>query len=219
MANEVLIPGLAAALEAIGNAHVYKGSFITANSVVPVGQKLGRIDTRYAANWNQLRAEEFTGPMVHDEQMQGEDLSLTIPITVPADGTFWAANSPSGTRGIGHSTPQTPVDTSVVIIPDKEVGGGLKYAAGTWTRLAGNGISGGTGAGVAPKNALWIWRARLSYGEASFDQANGGLMVVPVTVQAKYANLPGLADGYKLATWGDPSTIGGPTGFTFGAPT
>lgn len=216
MANEVLVPGLAAALEGIGNAHVYRGSFIVANSVVTMGQKEGAVASTGSQEWNQLRAPEITGQMVHDEQLLGEDLSLTIPLIVPADGTFWANNSPFGTTGMGWASPQTPIDTMVAIIPDKEVGGGLKYASATWTRIAGNGVAAATGSGATPKNALWIWRARISLGNVSYDQANGGKMIVQVTIQGKYAALTGMIDGHHLASWGNPLTAS-VTGFTFTA--
>lgn len=223
MANEVKVPSLQAALEAIGNAHVYFGSFFAVNLVETLGQKEGRIEVANDQVYNQLTAPEITGPMVHDETLDGENLVLTVPVVVPADGSFWANTSPTGGAGGGYSFPQVPTDTQVAIIPDKEVGGGLKYDSATpeWVRLAGNGIAAANGASAAPKNALWLWRARISRGAAAFDRANGGKMIVPVTIQAKYRQEStagnDLPEGHHLYSWGDPPTLG-VVGFEFSAP-
>lgn len=223
MANEVKVPSLSAALQAIGNAHVYVGSLITANSMTALGQKEGQIQVQNDQVYNQLTAPEITGPMVHDETLDGENLVITVPLIVPADGSLWEDTSPTGNAGGGYSFPQVPTDTMVAIIPDKEVGGGLKYDAVTpeWVRLAGNGVAAANGADATPKNALWIWRARISRGAANFDRANGGKMIVPVTIQAKYCQEStagnDLPEGHHLYTWGDP-VAAGVVGFQFGAP-
>lgn len=222
MANEVKVPSLTAALQAIGNAHVYVGSMIVANSMAALGQKEGQIQVANDQAWNQLTAPENTGPMVHDETLDGENLVITVPLIVPADGSLWADSSPTGTSGGGFSFPQVPTDTMVAIIPDKEVGGGLKYDSVTpeWVRLAGNGVAAANGADATPKNALFIWRARISRGAVTFDRANGGKMIVPVTIQGKYQaeSTAGNAmpEGHHLYTWGDPVTAG-VVGFQFGA--
>lgn len=219
MANEVLPLGLTAALESVGNAHIFAGSFIAANSAMAVGQKEGAIEVGGDQQWNQLTAPEYTGPMIHDETLDGESLVVTVPMIVPADGSFWADFSAFGSSGMGYSYPQVPTDTMVAIIPDREVGGGLKYETATWTRLAGNGVGAASGAGAAPKNALWIWRARMSYGKPlRFDRANGGKMIVPVTIQGKYRQEStagnDLPEGHHLATWGDPAAAA-VVGFAF----
>lgn len=223
MANEVKVPSLQAALAAIGNAHAYFGSFVAANLVETMGQKEGRVEVANDQVWNQLTAPEITGPMVHDETLDGENLVVTIPLVVPADGGFWADTSPTATAGGGFSFPQVPTDTMVAIIPDNEVGGGLRYDSVTpeWVRLAGNGIAAANGAAAAPKNALWIWRARVSRGAPAFDRANGGKMIVPVTIQAKYRQEStvgnDMPEGHHLYSWGDPAAIG-VIGFQFSAP-
>jgi hypothetical protein len=152
MANEVKVPSLTAALQAIGNAHAYFGSFIAANLVSVLGQKEGQIQVANDVAWNQLTAPEITGPMVHDETLDGENLVITVPMIVPADGSFWEDTSPTGVSGGGYSFPQVPTDTMVAIIPDKEVGGGLRYDDVTpeWVRLAGNGVAAAIGADAAP---------------------------------------------------------------------
>jgi hypothetical protein len=223
MANEVKVPNLTAALQAIGNAHVYVGSFFAANLVTQLGQKEGQIQVQHDMVFNQLTAPEITGPMVHDETLDGENLVLTVPLVVPADGSLWADTSPTGASGGGYSFPQVPTDTSAVIIPDKEVGGGLRYDSVTpeWVRLAGNGVAAANGTDATPKNALWLWRVRISRGAAVFDRANGGKMIVPVTIQAKYqaesTSGNAMPEGHHLYTWGDP-VAAGVVGFAFGAP-
>ena len=220
MANEVKIPSLAEALQAIGQAHVYYGDFFAANSAQVLGQKNGRIAVAHSEQYNQLRAEDITGPMVHDEFLMGQDLSATVPIILAVDGSTIPKISPTGTRGLGFSTPQKPVDTCIAIIPDLEVGGGLKYDGTTWTRLAGNGVGSATGAGAAPKHAIWIWRARLGFGELGFGGGADDLkLVTPVTIQAKFATQAGVPEGMKLGYIGDPVAAAAPvTGFNFSAP-
>lgn len=217
MANEVKIPSLADALQAIGQAHVYYGTFFTANSVLNLGQKNGRIAVNHSEQYNQLRAEDITGPMVHDEFLMGQDLTAVVPIILAVDGTTVAKISPTGTKGLGFSTPQKPVDTSIAIIPDLEVGGGLKYDGTTWTRLAGNGVGSASGAPAAPKHAIWIWRARLGFGELGFGGGGDDLkLVTPVTIQAKFATQAGVPEGMKLGYIGDPTTGTPPVvGFLF----
>lgn len=209
MANEVLPATLSQALGSIGNAHAYRGSFFAANSALVMGQKMGDIaDNSPDPTVSDLTAEEITGAAVHDRIILGGGISLTIPMIVPQDGTFWADMDATGTPGGGFSNPQRPIFTSIAIIPDWEVGGGLKYAAATWTRLAGNGVAAATGAAAAPKNALWIWKAALSRGKATWSIQNGGRMIVPVTISGfwRLESTVGnpLPEGHHIYTWGDP---------------
>lgn len=210
MANEVMIPTLAEALQAIGQAHLfYSPTPFTPNTWAFLGQKHGAIDVNFTPQWNQLRAEDITGPMVHDERLMGWDAVATVPTILSKNGAELTKISPTGTRGIGHSTPQKPIDVAVAIIPDIEMGGGLKYSAG-WTRLQGNGVDAAAGAAAAPKLAVWFFRARLSFGAIRFGGGSDDLkLVTPVTIQAKFADSANVPEGGKLAIFGDPADATG----------
>lgn len=219
MANEVLPATLDDALASIGNAHAYMGSFTVANSAVQMGQKMGDIQNNSPEpQVSNLTAEEITGAALHDQIILGGGLEIVIPMVVPADGSFWTDFSPVGVPGDGFSIPQRPTFTSVAIIPDWEVGGGLKYAAATWTRLAGNGVAAASGAGAAPKNALWIWKASVRRGNPAWSIQNGGRMIVPVTVTGFWRKESttgnALPEGHHIYTFGDPAALG-VTGFLF----
>lgn len=219
MAGEVMIPTLASALQAIGQAHVYYGDPFTANTWAPLGQKHGRIDVNHSETWNDLRAEDITGPMVHASYLMGQDLSATVPIIMAGDGSTVAKISPTGTAGLGFSSPQRPVETGIAIIPDIEVGGGLTYATATWTRLAGNGVGAASGASAAPKHAIWLWRCRIGFGALTFGGGADDLkLVTPVTIQAMFATNAGVTEGMKLGYIGDPTAATVPAvGFLFSA--
>ncbi|HYC31119.1 MAG TPA: hypothetical protein VEB59_02465 [Gemmatimonadales bacterium] len=221
MANEVLPPTLEQALAVMGNAHAYVGSFLAANSAAPIGQKEGNIAWGGTPlTFNFLEAPEITGPAKHDAIAMGEDPIITIPLIVPADGSIWAATSPTGGQGGGYSFPQSPTFTSLAIIPDREVGGGLKFtpgSPGSWTRLAGNGVGAASGAGAAPVNAVWFWKVVLSRGNTEWN-GTALKMIIPVTAQAFYRqestignNLP---EGQHQYTIGDPDAEG-VVGFNF----
>lgn len=167
------------------------------------------------------RAPELTGPTVHAALSLGQDLSLSFSLIMPPDtaSAFYASILPTGSRSGGASYNVVPVTSGFAIIPDNEVGGGLQYAAGTWTRLASaNGaIASATGAGAAPVNALWIPRGVISAGAFTFNPDVTTPTVVPVTIQAMFANQSGVPEGAKVYTFGDPSTIY--TAFLFGSST
>jgi hypothetical protein len=200
----ITIPALTAALAAIGNAHVYVGDAITAQGgMSALGKKNGPATVSVEETYSDLTAEQ-TGPTVHARKLMGVQISVTVPLIV--DGTVWAKISPTGTKGGGWSTPQTPTPTTVWIAPDDEVGGGLAYpSAGPWARTAGNGVGAASGAGAAPVNSFWIWRAVPSMGDVAYSYDDGGRMVVPVTFTSMFdASKP---EGHKVYTIGDPRAV------------
>lgn len=222
MANEVLPPTLADALAVIGNAHAFIGSFFAANSAIALGQKEGDIEWGGTGpTFNFLEAVEITGPAKHDAVYMGEDPAMTIPLIVPASGSIWATVSPTGVAGGGYSNPQTPAFTSLAIIPDRELGGGLKFtpgAPGTWSRLAGNGVGAASGAGAVPKNSLWFWKVSLARGTTRWS-GTALKMILPVAAQVYWRQEStvgnAIPEGYHQYLVGDPATLGPIVGFAF----
>lgn len=200
------IPALTAALQSIGNAKLYVGDFLTASGAAALAHKEGPITVALEESYSDLTAPEVTGPAIHDRILMGVSGSITFPAII--DNTVWANITGAGTAGGGWSSPVKPIVKSVAIIPDYEVGGGLSHDGTAWTRLAGFGVLGASGAGAAPKNAHWFWRCTLSRGEATFSHENGGKMIVAVTIQPMFD--PSKPEGNKLWSVGDPRALSVP---------
>jgi hypothetical protein len=205
----VIIPTLAAALQAIGNAHIYIGSALVAGSLNPLGTKEGAIEVAFDETINELTAPEQTGPTPHQATQMGVGITITVPLII-GDPTLYAQITPTGVFEGGYSIPQAIVPTTILLAPDAEVGGGLTNATGLtagWTRAAGNGYSSASGAGAAPINSIWIWRAFIRRpARIPFDVANGGKSIAPITIRGMFdATKP---EGQKIFTVGDPSAKG-----------
>jgi hypothetical protein len=205
----VIIPTLTAALQAIGNAHVYTGNALVAASLNPLGTKEGPIEVSFDETINMLTAPEQTGPAVHQATQMGVSLTATIPLIL-GDPLLYPLITPTGVFEGGYSVPQAIVPTTVLISPDAEVGGGLTNATGLtagWVRAAGNGYSSASAAAAAPINSIWIWRAFIRRpARISYQVDNGGKVIAPVIVQAMFdASKP---EGQRIFTVGDPSAKG-----------
>jgi hypothetical protein len=202
----VIIPTLAAALQAVGNAHVYIGNALVAASLNPLGTKEGAIEIAFDETINELTAPEQTGPTPHQATQMGVGITLTIPLII-GDPTLYAQITPTGVFEGGYSVPQAIVPTTVLLAPDAEVGGGLTNATGLtagWVRAAGNGYASASGAGAAPINSIWIWRAYIHRpARIPYDVANGGKAIAPIMIRGMFdATKP---EGQKIWTVGDPS--------------
>lgn len=194
------------------------GDLFTANSMTVLGMIQGRITIDHDETFSDLTLADQTGPEVLDSLSLGHSLRGTIPVVVPPDGTLLPRVSSSGNRGFGYSNPQKPVETSLAIIPLSELAGGLLYNGTTWTRLIGNGYAAASGAGAAPKIALFAWRVRLSPGGRSWGVEDGGREILTVNWQALHSFNAGVPEGAKLAVHGDPTTFTpAVTGFFFGS--
>jgi|GEM_PF-4632599 len=203
----VTTPALTAALQSIGSGHVYVGTPFVADGLAPLGAKHGEVRVEITEDVSDLTAEQ-TGPAVHQRTVMGLSARVTVPIIL-GDTALYAKISPTGTRGGGWSVPQPVVTTSVLLIPNLEVGGGLTNATGAttgWTRAEGNGAAAASGAGAAPVHAVWLWRAVPERGGWGFSYDDGGRTIVEVTFQAMfYAANP---EGHKMFTIGDPTAQG-----------
>jgi hypothetical protein len=216
MANENKAAALTAAVQ-INKGVAFIGDLFTANSMTVLGMIQGRIAWDVAPQFSDLTLPDQTGPEVLDSILMGSNLSGTIPVVVPPDGTLMARISPSGNKGLGYSNPQAPITTSLAIVPLSELAGGLLYNGTTWTRLVGNGYAAASGAGAAPKLAMFAWRVRLSPGGRSWGVEDGGREILTVNFQAQHSFNAGVPEGGKLAIFGDPLAFTPPiTGFFFG---
>lgn len=197
---------LTAALAAMGVAEVFIGDPFTNNGMSSLGAVEGTITVNVPQETNQLTAPEMTGGVAHQSTITYGDVNVVVPV-IMGDPAILAKISPTGLKSGGHSTPQKVVETAVLIIPRAEVGGGLDWNPAViggpgWDRTAGNGVSAGTLAAAAPKNAVWLWRAFPTFASLPFSYANGGKVIAEVTFHAMfYAANP---EGHKIFTIGDP---------------
>ncbi len=197
-----LVPfSLSAALKAIGNAEVFIGDPFTAGAMLSLGAVEGEIGVDISISENRLTAPELTGDIPHAVQTMIGDATVTVPVIV-GDPTLWAKIHPTGGQSGGWSGQQTITPTSVLVLPRSELGGGLSRDATAWTRTAGNGVLGATGATAAPVNAVWLWKAYPTFSRLPYRFADGGKVLVDVTFHAMFdAARP---EGHKVYTIGDP---------------
>lgn len=185
-------PDLEAALKRIGKGAVFVGDPFTAGGLLPLAATEGEITPTFAESFNDLTFPEYTGEIVHERQVMGEGVSLSIPI-IMGDPALYAKLSPTGLAGGGHSSHQDVVTTSLVVFPYDEIGAGIGFGAGAWSP-------------AAPEHAIWIWRGHFTRGGPMYKQPDGGKTIQTVTFQGMYraAN----PEGHKVYTIGDPAAQG-----------
>lgn len=198
---------LSAAIAAIGVAEVYTGSVAAINGMTSLGGVEGTVEVTPGYNSNALSAPELTGDVAHQMVTTLGNVTVTIPLII-ADMSVIPKISPTGTTGGGFSIPQKAAETTVLIIPRNLVGGSLVNTTGLtagWTRTAGNGVAGASGAGAAPVNAIWLWRATPTYASLPFAYGNGGKIIITVTYTAMFDGTK--PEGHKVFTIGDPTAV------------
>lgn len=196
---------LAQALQAIGVAEVYLGNPMVADGMVSIGATEGPITFAAPQEPNQLAAPELTGAVPHQSTVTLGDVTLRFSV-IMGDPDLYPKISPTGAASGGSSIPTKVTETSALLIPRAEVGGGLAYpAAGPWARTAGFGVGAATGAGAAPVNAIWLWRCYPTFGDLPFAYPNGGKVLVEVTLHGMFdVSKP---EGHKVYSVGDPQAI------------
>jgi hypothetical protein len=198
---------LTAALAAMGVAEVFIGDPFTNGGMTSLGAVEGTITVNTPQEANNLTAPELTGGTPHQATTTPGEVTVVVPLIL-GDPALYQKISATGTKSQGFSTPQKVAETSVLIIPRSEVGGGLDWdITGTpqWARTAGNGVAAATGAGAAPVNAVWIWRAYPTMSSIPFSYGNGGKVISEVTFHAMYS--AARPEGHKLYTIGDPRAV------------
>lgn len=197
---------LTAALAAMGVAEVFLGDPMTASGMTSLGAVEGTITVNAPQTMNPLTAPELTGEVPHQTTIVFGAVNVTVP-AILGDPAIWAKISPTGKKSGGNSIPQKVLETSVLIIPRSEVGGGLEWdVPGTqWQRTAGNGVLAAVGAAAAPKNAVWLWRAYATFGAMPYSYGNGGKVITEVVFTAMFdATKP---EDHKIFTIGDPRAV------------
>ncbi len=197
---------LSAALQAMGVAEVFIGDPLTAvGGMISLGATEGTIGVDVPQTMNRLTAPELTGDVTHQATTTLGDVSVKVPLILGSMAVL-PQISPTGSASGGFSIPQKVAETAVLIIPRNQVGGGLAYpTGGPWARTAGNGVAAATGAGAAPSNAVWLWRATPSFSSLPFAYANGGKVIVEVTFTAMFDGTK--PEGHKVYTIGDPRAV------------
>lgn len=206
------MPGIAPfsltnALQAIGVAEVFVGDPLTASGLTSLGATEGNIEVALPWENNELTAPELTGKVAHQATTTLGAVTIKASVIL-GDPALYSKISPVGGNGGGFSIPQKVAETAVVVIPRSQVGGGLANATGLtagWVRTAGNGVAGATDTDAAPVNAVWLWRATMSFGNLPYSYSAGGKVLVEVTFTGMFdASKP---EGHKVYTIGDPTAI------------
>lgn len=171
------------AIRAMGMAAVFVGDPTIADGMGALGQTEGDLGLETAETPNKLTTPDSTGGIAHQATVTLESAVITIPL-IMGDPALWAKTSATGASGGGYSSPQKVQETSVLLIPLAELGGGLSYSlAAGWARLEGNGVAAAVGAAAAPQNAVWLWRAFLTRGRVPFRRQDGGRVVAEVRAE------------------------------------
>lgn len=179
---------LVAALAAMGSAEVLVGDPTVANGMDQLGVTEGEIRANIPVLRNPLNAPEFTGDSTHQDSIRSGDVTITVPLILGDEAT-WAKIMPLGVAAGGHSTPQQPVTTTVLIIPRSELGDSLACDGDAWTP-------------APPVNAFWLWRAWASIDNVPYRFDNGGKVISEVTFHGMFDFTK--PEGARMWLIGDP---------------
>lgn len=196
---------LSTALQSIGVAEVFIGDPLVADSMVSLGATEGTIAFKAPFTQNDLTAPELTGDTPHQTTVVPGKVIITASV-IMGDPALWALINPLGKASGGTSSPQAVVETGVLIIPRSELGPidgtGLFYDTAA---TAGWSLNGVKSSAADPTNAIWLWRAGVSFGDVNYAYANGGKVIVEVTFNAMFdASKP---EYHKIYTIGDPWAV------------
>jgi hypothetical protein len=183
------------AIVAIGVAQVAVGDPFTTGGMEILGATEGDISIDAPFEDNPYTANEYTGGVAHDTTIVAGAITVTVPL-LNGQADVYDKIAPNGDgSGGGWSSPISPVTTSVLIIPIKEmsVAGVLSYTSPTWVP-------------AAPVHAIWIWKAYPLPGATVFGYDQGGKRITSVTFRGMfYGPNP---EGHKVWTRGNPVDAG-----------
>lgn len=203
----ISLPTLSQLLTRLGPAEIFIGDPMTAAGLVNIGTLEG--ERRFEPDWTEerLTLPEQTGNIPHDVRIAINAAKISGTLVLNNQGaTIWPKLNPLGTTGGGGSQFKSVVPTGVLMIPHAELGGGLVNAVATYTRTAGNGIAGATGAPAAPVHSVWLWRAYPTFASIPFKFGDAGKTAVDFAFNAMLD--PTKPEGYMVFDVGDPRAHG-----------
>lgn len=187
------VTDLSTYIAAIGTAYVFVSDDPTdAASWELLGITEGDLSVDEQFQYNDLKLPEWTGEAVHERKVDGQSISINIPL-IWGDPALYDKVAPLGVKGGGRSVPVAVTTKTVLIIPRSEVGSGISLTAGTW-------------APAAPTHAIWLHRACFAPGQYSFRHGDGGKVIRQISVMPMFDNSK--PEGQKLYTIGNPVTQG-----------
>lgn len=195
---------LTAALKGLGVCDALVGNPLVAAGMAPLGMVEGEVRAAVPQELNSLTTEQ-TGQIPHDSVVVLGQPNIVVPL-IMGNPDLWAQVSATGSEDGGNYEPQAPVYTSLLLIPKSEMAGGLAYDGVAWTRTAGRGYAGATGADAEPKNALWFWKVVPLHPGDTYRFAEGGKVVTPITCVPHLDDTK--PDGQLVYTRGNPVAKG-----------
>jgi hypothetical protein len=121
------ITSLSAYIKAIGKAYAYVATDpTTPASWSLLGVTEGDIVIDEKFQYNDYKLPEWTGDAIHLREIDGQDLSITLPLHW-GDSTLYNKVAASGAKGGGRTKPVAVSTYCFALIPYGEVGVGLSY--------------------------------------------------------------------------------------------
>jgi hypothetical protein len=160
-----------------------------------------------------LTLPEISGGAIHDAIDTGESPTLEFPLFL-ADPDLLPIVAPRGSASAGHIRVCDVAERTIVVFPEKlfKVGtdpctyGTLAYTLATgWTL---NTVALTAAQQTLLELSLWLWRGYFTRPNTTFKGGHGddGKNIEPVTFNPMMH--PGMPDGHRLYTRGDPATAG-----------
>lgn len=134
---------LEAALEELGQAWVLIGNPHVASSLAVLGLTPGDFAPTMNPQFQERRYEEYSRQPL-ESKIIGYEPVVDIPL-IWGDPAVYAKITPTGAAAGGHTSPQNPTYTTLVIVPHEELKNGWEVTAGAWVTPAGG-----------PKHAIWF---------------------------------------------------------------
>lgn len=187
------VSSISSYIQALGKAYIYVAADPTsATSWALLGITEGDIGVDEKFNFNDYKLPEWTGDAIHARNVDGQDISITVPL-IWGNTDLYDQVAPLGVKGGGYSYPQAVVPKTVAVVPLTEVGTGLTYNGTSWDP-------------AAPAHAIWLHKATFEPGAYAFKHADGGKVIRQIGIKPMFDDTK--PEGQKLYTIGDFTTQG-----------
>lgn len=146
----------------VGKAHVFIGSFGTADGLEELGICEGAISAKPESKFSTLTLPEVYGDAPLEVRLLGDTLTIDLPLII-GDEELWAKVAPLGRAAGGVSKPTSVTTTSLVIIPADELDadGSIGYATTTWDP-------------AEPKHALFVHKGYFTHPAREYEHNETG---------------------------------------------